>query len=94
MVFTCEGLHTPLTSIPGKHDYVCPCLQDHPTLTTASSHQTRDEPVNLRESFEEDSSYRAIQVISCKKKVKQLKGIQRELQGWKPGCCHGKQAEV
>lgn len=28
------------------------------------------EPVNLRESFEEESSYELIQVLSCKKKKK------------------------
>lgn len=32
--------------------------------TIVSSHQTRDELVNLRVSFEEKSSYRAIQVLS------------------------------
>lgn len=63
-------------------------------LTIVSSHQTRDELVNLRESFEEESSYRAIQVLSCKK-IKELKGIQMGLAGrQEPGCCHGKKAEV
>lgn len=32
-------------------------------LTTASSHQTRDKTVNLKESFEEESSYRETQML-------------------------------
>lgn len=62
-LFTCKGLRTPLISTPSKHRYFCPS-QDHPMLTIASSHQTRDEIVNLRKSFEEESSYRAIQMLS------------------------------
>lgn len=51
------------------------------------------EPVNLRESFEEESSYELIQVLSCKKKKKRvLKSIHMELQ--EPGCWHGKKAAV
>lgn len=77
-VFTCKGLHTPLISILSKHHYFYPA-QDHPVLTTVSSHQNRDEIVNLRESFEEESPYGAIQMLSLKKenkKKEELKALE------------------
>lgn len=58
MVFTCKGLCTSLISIPSKHHYFYPA-QDHPMLTIVSSHQTRDEIVNLRESFKMEWSFRS-----------------------------------
>lgn len=87
------------THTPAQHPQQAPLFLSPSTGPPYAYHcqqpPNQDKLVNLRETFEEESSYRPIQVLSCKKKNKRAERHSEGIAGrQEPGCCHGKKAEV